>query len=189
MKKLFLAAFALLVYGGAVAQEAGQIRLSPGFIYGSKAGVEEVSSGASFDVDEKGQIGGSASIEIFPVDRFSVVGTYEIYLNSDFEDPAFNFSSRYSVINIDARYIFLDQLVDLYLMGGVAMAKVDFEIEDTFSGITAESDDSETGFNAGAGILVPLSDTVSFNGQVKYQSAFDGQIVAGVGISFTILQF
>ncbi len=168
MKKftiLSLFAAFLLVGVSANAQEQGDIRVGAGLAIGTKAGVDE--SG------EKLGVGINLGGEYLITDAISLAPSYTFFFKSSVAGSDF---SR-SALNIDARYYFGESGV--YGLAGFSSVSAKVEVPG-FGSVST----SEGGLNIGAGIMYPLSDNLFANGQVKYQTPGEGQLVINAGVAF-----
>lgn len=156
IKKLFSLLLFIGIISAAQAQEKGAIRLSGALVYGTE--VEE--AGLNF--------GG----EYFFTDQISGGVSYSIFF---VPDPA-----SFNVLNIDGRYYFLNDKAQVYGLLGLANATSKFE--GNVFGVPFSVKDSELGLNIGGGLVYMLSDKVGLNGQVKYTTPFDGQLVLQGGV-------
>ncbi len=163
MKKFtILSLFAAFVLFGlsANAQEQGDIRVGAGLAYGTKAGIDASGS--------KGALGINFGAEYLITDAISIAPSYTIFFKSEVDLGAFGTAEfAPKALNIDARYYFTEN--GLYGLVG-------------FTSIGDAS--TESGLNIGAGIMYPLSDNLFANGQVKYQTPGDGQLVINAGVAF-----
>lgn len=144
----------------AFAQEEGAIRASGSFVYGT-------------EVEKAGlNLGG----EYFFADKISGGINFSIFFVED------NFN--YNVWNFDGRYYFLQDKLEVYGLLGLSVATSKFS--GTFGGVPFTSKDTETGLNIGAGVLYPVGDKLGINGQIKYATPFDGQMVFQAGVTYRI---
>lgn len=168
MKKftiLSLFAAFLLVGVTANAQEQGDIRVGAGLALGTKAAIDESGSKLGLGIN----VGG----EYLITDQISIAPSYTYFFESsvtvDSGFGTFEAKQQLSALNIDARYYFSDN--GLYGLAG-------------FSNLSADGGGSEAGLNIGAGIMYPMSDSMFLNGQVKYQTPGEGQLVINAGVAF-----
>lgn len=160
MKKISITLVLFSIVSLAFAQEKGAIRLSGALAYGTE--IEEL--GINF--------GG----EYFFTNEISGGINYTIFLVSD---PA-----SYNELNFDGRYYFLKEKAQVYGLLGLSSATSKFE--GTVFGVPFSVKDSEVGLNIGAGVVYPLSDKVGLNGQLKYATPFNGQLVLQGGVVFRV---
>lgn len=182
MKKVLLSVVALvLIAGASFAQEQGQIRLTAGLALGSKAAIDD-------DGDEKLGAGINIGGEYFFTDAISAAPSYTYFFKSTVGEDPNEFSYRISSLNLDGRYYFLTEGVQVYGMAGLAFLSLQAESTTDFFGtpITVEVDDNETGLNIGGGVVLPLGESVGLNGQIKYQTPGDGQLVLNAGVVFSL---
>ncbi len=168
MKKftiLSLFAAFLLVGVSANAQEQGDIRVGAGLAIGTKAGVDDTG-------DSKLGLGINLGGEYLITDAISIAPSYTFFFKSSVGGTDFSTSS----LNIDARYYFGESGV--YGLAGFASAST----KAVAAGFSVST--SEGGLNIGAGIMYPLSDNLFANGQVKYTTPGDGQLVINAGVAF-----
>jgi len=167
MKKLLLIAFAV-VFGATTmnAQEQGDIRVGVKGVYGTEVGVDG------------GGMGVNVGAEYLVTDVISVAPSYTMFFESEEDILGSTFTSQVTAINIDGRYYFLTDDLQVYGMAGISLltVKVDFGF--------GELEANETGINVGGGVIKPLSDNFNIEGQVKYQTETD-QIVIGAGVSLS----
>ena len=166
MKKILFTAFSVFAFAIAVNAQQGTFRGSVGLAYG-------------FDIEEAGL---NIGAEYLFTDEISAAPSFTTFFVGD--------GLSYNSINIDGKYYFVTDDTLIYgLLGlGIASAEFEFTIFDPFTGstITFEDDDSDTGLNFGAGLLHPVSDRIYINGQLKYATAFDGQVVFQAGVAVNI---
>lgn len=171
MKK-FIYALSVFMLAGIItvnAQEQGKIRILGGLAYGTKSAIDVNST------EGKGGIGFYIGGEYFFTDQISAAPTYEMWKSSE-SGVDYTLSS----INIDGRYYFVSDELSIYGLAGISLLKGKVE-----SGGFSVSDD-ETGLNIGGGVVYQLSDKFGLNGQLKYQTPGDGQLVLGAGIAFSL---
>lgn len=166
MKKLLLTATLIAIFGfAATAQEQGDIRVGAGLAIGTKAGVDD-------DGSDKMGLGINLNGEYLITDVISIAPSYTMFFKNTVGGADFSLSA----LNIDVRYYFSD--MGLYGLAGFSSAKAKAE----GGGFTVS--DTEGGLNIGAGIMLPLSDNLFANGQVKYTTPGDGQLVINAGVAF-----
>ncbi|MBC5772922.1 outer membrane beta-barrel protein [Pontibacter sp. KCTC 32443] len=176
MKKILLAlGLVVLATGATMAQEQGQINAKAGLALGTKASVDD-------DGDAKMGLGINLGGEYFFTDAISIAPTYTLFFPTKIGETKI----IPSVLNLDGRYYFNANGLSLYGTAGLAVQSVKVKWEG----------DSDTGnlttFNLGAGILYPLADKISLDGQLKLMGGdedetFDGaQFVLSAGISYRI---
>ncbi len=154
------------------AQEKGQIRLSAGLALGTEVAINETGAAAG--------VGINIGAEYFFSDIISIAPSYTTFFKSELGLS----SLKFSAINIDGRYYFATDGVQLY--GLVGLASVTIKSEFDFLGTPLSLKASETGLNIGAGAIFPLSDNLGINLQAKYQTPGNGQIVINGGIVFSL---
>lgn len=165
MKKLLLTATLIAIFGfAATAQEQGDIRVGAGLALGTKAGV---------DADgEKMGLGINLNGEYLITDVISIAPSYTMFFKNSVGGADFSLSA----LNIDVRYYFGES--GLYGLAGFSSLKAKAE----GGGFTVT--DTEGGLNIGAGVMLPLSDNLFANGQIKYTTPGDGQLVINAGVAF-----
>lgn len=173
MKKItILTLFAAFLFAGTVAnaQEKGDIRAGLGLAAGTKASADEDTG------ETKLGLGINVQGEYLITDALSFAPSYTIFFKTEFDGGG---EIKPSVLNLDVRYYVTDS--GIYVMAGAAVQKIKF----------TGGDNSATGLNFGAGIVKPISDSMSFNGQAKFMTAddeetFDGaQLVLNAGVVFS----
>lgn len=166
-KLLALALVGLFAINGAMAQEQGDMRAGLGLVLGTKAGFDEGG--------EKLGIGLAPSFEYMITDVISGAVSYDWYFKSSVGSVDINVS----YLNIDGRYYFMTDDVQVYGLAGLGIGMSKVKV-----GGDSESD-SETGLNLGAGANFPLSDALGLNAEAKYQTAGEGQLAIKAGVFFT----
>lgn len=191
MKKLvFSLLIVLMATGVSFAQEQGEIRLGASIALGTKAGLDEGGAKIGPGIN----VGG----EYFITDEISGSLNYTYFFKSSYDATYFGSTvestSRRSSFNIDGKYYFMSDNVQVYGLAGLAFMNVKStstseqmnwntgQTETT----TLEYKDGETGVNIGGGVVVPLTDVMGFNGQLKYQTPGDGQLVVNAGIVYSL---
>ena len=163
MKKLLLTTALVAIFGfAATAQEQGDFRIGAGLAAGTKAAFDEEGT--------KLGLGINFGAEYLITDAISIAPSYTLYFKSEVDLGGFGtIESSPKALNIDVRYYFGESGV--YGLAG-------------FTNVGDE--EKESGLNIGAGIMYPLSDNFFLNGQAKYQTPGEGQLVfnAGVAIGF-----
>lgn len=157
MKKIIITSLVFCCFISlAQAQEKGEIRVGASLIYGT-------------DVDKLGvNFGG----EYLITENISAAPSYSIFFT---DSPL-----KYNVLNIDGRYYFkTGEGPQLYGMLGYtsATAKVD-----TGFGTYKATDG---GLNIGGGIVYPLGGNFGINGQLKYTTPGNGQLVLQGGVIYS----
>ena len=160
MKKLLLS-FALVAFFGlaATAQEQGLIRATGGLAYGT-------------EVEELGiNIGG----EYLITDVISGGANFTYFFTPE--------NITWTEFNIDGKYYFLTDGPYVYGLAGIGI--VSYKVDVDFGPFGSSSvSDSATGLNIGAGAIFPLSDNFGIQTQLKYNTAYDGQLVIQGGVAF-----
>ena len=167
--------FALTVH----AQEQGLIRAGAGLVLGTKSGISD--TGGS-----KSGIGINIGGEYFATDIISVAASYTTFFKSEIGVVGAQSSVKYNSLNIDGRYYFDMDGIQLYGLAGLSFASFKSESTIDFFGLpnTTTFTDSKTGLNIGGGIVLPLADKIGFNGQLKYNTPLE-QIALGAGVFYT----
>jgi len=176
MKKITLL-FALVVGFAfiASAQEQGEIRASLGLVLGTKSAIGDSGTKAGIGLN----IGG----EYFVTDIISVAPSYTTFFKSEIGVTGAASSVKYGSFNIDGRYYFAVDGIQIYGLAGLSFASL--KSTSNFLGFgPLEFKDSKTGLNIGGGIVLPLADNIGFNGQLKYNTPLE-QIVLGAGVFYT----
>lgn len=156
-----------------MAQEQGDIRARVGLALGTKASADEDTG------DVKAGLGINLGAEYMITDAISIAPSYTMFFKTEFTGGG---EIKPSIFNIDARYYFGES--GIYGLAGLAMQAVKFE-----GGGFSQTNNATT-FNLGAGIELPISDNLNFNGQLKYmgtddeETFEDPQLVVNAGVSF-----
>ena len=140
----------------AQAQEQGDIRATVSLAYGTEAEEVGLNIGGEYLITDK--ISGGASYTTF------------------FVPDGLSFTS----INIDGRYYFASAGAQVYGLAGIGIVEIGVDL-----GPFGSATINETGVNLGLGAHIPLSGKLGALGQVKYNTAFDGQLVLQGGVAFT----
>lgn len=154
-----------------MAQDQGQIRLGGSLALGSKAGIN--------DTGNKLGVGINFGGDYFIIDNLSAGLSYSYFFKSSYTINTIEISQRISSVNIDGKYYFLNDPINVYGLLGFSVLSVTAGI----NGTTSSS--SELGINLGAGVDYPLSDKLSLNGQLKFNSPFE-QLVINLGVFYTL---
>ena len=169
MKKYYLTATLVAIFAfTSNAQEQGDIRIGAGLAIGTKAK-------AGVDATKLG-FGINLGAEYLFTDVISLAPSYTFFFKSNVA----GLEASPSAINIDARYYFGES--GLYGLAGFSYVKT--KTEGSFFGTPISDSVKEGGLNIGAGIMYPISDNLFANGQVKYQTPGEGQLVINAGIAF-----
>ncbi len=179
MKKVLLTATLVAFFGfAATAQEQGEIRAGAGLAFGTKSAIDEGGTKMGIGIN----IGG----EYFATDVISVAPSYTFFFPSEISSGGAKQKVSYGAFNLDGRYYFGDGDVQFYGLAGLSFLSFKNEISGTGTGFDGTIKDSETGLNIGAGVMYPLGDGMFLNGQMKYQTPGEGQLVINAGIAFNI---
>ncbi len=150
-KRLLILLFAFFTMSATYAQDKSPLKLYAGLNYGTDISELGIAAGVEFGLAEK--------INLAP--NF----TY-FFTPSEF--------SAYS-ISADGKYIFTDGGPQIYGLLGLTIGIVSVDLGP--GSVTS----SEFGINVGAGITQPISDKISFNGQLRYNTPFEQvEFMAGV---------
>lgn len=182
MKKLLSSlSLCLLLIGGLSAQGEGQLNVNGGLAIGTEAGISD-------DGDASLGFGLNLGGEYFVTDIISVAPSYTYFFKDEIDEAGFSASIRLSALNFDGRYYFLTEEVNVYgLLGGsILFGKFEREVDLFGFRQSIEDTDSEFGINIGGGLVYPLEDNFSLGGQVKYQTAGDGQLVFNASLIYAI---
>lgn len=179
-------AFATVFSFAATAQEQGQFAASASFAYGTASGIND-------DGDQTGSPGFNIGLEYFVTDKISIAPSYTMFFKSEVDFAgAGSASLSVNSINIDGRYYFLTDGLNVYGLFGVGIVGATGESEITvpFLGTTTvENSESTTGLNIGAGILLPVNEMIGIGAQAKYNTAEvggdggDAQLVINLGLN------
>lgn len=154
-----------------MAQDQGQIRIGGSLALGSKAGIN--------DTGNKLGVGINVGGDYFVIDNLSAGLSYTYFFNSSYTINGIDISQRISSVNIDGKYYFLNDPVNVYGLLGLSIASATVKVNGT------SSSSSEVGINLGAGVDYPINDKLSLNGQLKYNSPFE-QLEINLGVFYTI---
>lgn len=188
MKKLLLSLMVVFIAAGvSLAQEQGEIRLSAGLALGTEAGVDD-------DGGNKLGVGINLGGEYLITDVISAGINYTYFFKSSIGEGDLESSYRLSSFNIDGKYYFLTDNIQVYGLAGIAVMGIKIEYTDVdvdfttgeMTTVKRDFKDSETGLNIGGGVILPLTDVVGFNGQLKYQTPGTGQLVLSAGIVYSL---
>ena len=179
MKKVLITVFTICAFAAAVNAQQGKIRVGAGLAAGTEAAIDD---------DGSEQIGFGINIggEYFITDAISVAPSYTFFFESEVDVLGFESSIRLNSLNIDGRYYFLQDNIEVYGLAGLSFASVNTTTTIDLFGqpTTVEADGNETGLNIGGGVVLPLGDSFGLNGQIKYNTPLEQLILqAGVLIS------
>ncbi len=148
--------------------------------YGTEAGLDE-------DGDTKGGLGIHVGGEYFFTENISVAPSFTYFFKSKIDFFGGEMSGQVSTLDIDGRYYFASsEKVSFYGLAGltVGFAKVEVNGDDGWMG-SSDASDNKAGLNIGAGLVFPLTETLDFNAQLKYNTPLE-QLVLQAGIAFPI---
>ncbi len=160
------------------AQDQGQIRVGASLAIGTKAGINDTGG-------EKLGMGLNFGGDYFVIDKLSIAPSYTFFFKSTYRvlDSGFEFDLSVSSFNIDGKYYFLTEGINVYGLLGVSFARVKSTL--SILGSPIEVSANETGINIGGGVDYMLSDKLYLNGQVKYNTPLE-QLVISVGVGYVI---
>lgn len=168
-KILLFAAAALFICSTSFAQEQGDMRAGIGVVLGTAAGFD--------DGGHKMGVGITPSFEYVFADAMSGNVSYDFYFKSDLTGGSITYSS----FNIDYRYYFMTDDMEVYGLAGLGFVGLKSEVTGAGS-----VNSNATGLNLGAGANFGLSDSMGINVQVKYctaQSAIGTDEKANIAIN------
>ncbi|RAU81748.1 porin family protein [Pontibacter arcticus] len=181
MKTFLLALLvAVMAAGTTFAQEQGKFKLGAGLAYGSEAALDE-------DLDSKGGLGVHIGGEYFFNEKISFAPSFTYFFKSKIDFFGGEMSGRVSTLDLDARYYFAkSEKVSFYGMTGLTVGFAKLEVSGDDNWMDADDvSDNKAGVNLGAGMVLPITEKVDFNAQVKYNTPLE-QIAIQVGIAFPI---
>ncbi len=187
MKKSLVMIAVLVVLGTITrvqAQDKGQIRVSAALAMGTKAAISDTGG-------EKLGMGINIGGDYFVIDKLAISPSYTFFFKSSVgSGTTGEVSLKVSSFNVDAKYYFLTNGVNLYGIGGLsfATAKATVSIPDFglgFGGLNTTAKDNKVGVNIGAGVDFGLGEKLFLNGQVKYNTPIE-QLVINLGVGFII---
>ncbi|MEM1407750.1 MAG: outer membrane beta-barrel protein [Bacteroidota bacterium] len=191
MKKLGFIIVCILSFGYLKAQEVGKINVFGGFVLGTAAGIDD-------DGSSKAQLGVNLGVEYFITNEISAAPSYTSFFESEAGADGAELTAKYNAINLDGRYYFYENEFRLYGLLGIAILNSEIENPPFLSGVGGGGtsvitftpgetiDDTDVGLNLGGGIVLPIVERLGFNGEIKYQTPGDGQLVLKAGILFGI---
>ncbi len=185
MKKVFTVIAVLALISTA---SFAQFKVGGGLTLGSKMGISD-------DGDEKMGFGVNVRGDYYFSEKFSVSPGFTYF----FPGSPDGIDLSAWQVNADAHYHFVkNEGFSFYGIGGLnySHSKYEFDSSDIFdglgdeygelvdgvldmAGVSAEDTDNEIGFDLGVGVNFS-----KFFGEVKYDTAFDGQLAITVGILF-----
>lgn len=180
--KLFALIALMAISSQSWAQDQGQIRVGGSLALGTKAGISDTG-------DSKLGVGINIGGDYFIIDNLSAGISYTFFFKSSVSYPdglggTYELSQSRGAFNIDGKYYFLTDPVRVYGLLGISIGSAKVTTDVLGSPFTVS--DSETGVNIGAGVDYPLSDKLALNGQLKYSSPYDGQLVINLGVFYSI---
>lgn len=160
------------------APERSKMNVIGGLVLGSNAGIDKsgigINLGGEYFFTDK--IAAAPSITYFLRSKTQVSTWYGTYTSG----------VRAFAIDLDGRYYFgAKDNFSFYGLAGLAIASVKAFTEDSEGKKLAEATDSKTGINLGAGVVYPLNEKVSLNGQIKYNTPME-QFAIQAGIIIPI---
>ncbi|WP_242928696.1 outer membrane beta-barrel protein [Pontibacter vulgaris] len=161
-----------------VAQEEGKMRVGAGLVYGTEAGIEN------------GGIGINIGGEYFFTEQIAAAPslTYFFKTEAEFSNGwgKYTSSARSFTINLDGRYYFAEKGgADFYGLAGLTFASSKVEMKDSEDKVYGEAKANKVGLNLGAGLIYPINEKLSFNGQLKYNTPMK-QIELQAGVTFPL---
>ena len=178
MKKLtilsFVASFMLFGFS-AIAQTQGEIRAGLGLALGTEAAIDD-------DGSSKIGLGINIGGEYLVTDVIGVAPSYTTFFESSVGTGTSEISVKLSSFNIDGRYYFLTDDLQVYGLFGISIASSKTTTPVIF-GFGGEFSDSETGINIGGGVNLPFGDNLLGNAQAKYNTPLE-QLVLQFGVSY-----
>ncbi len=167
---------AMAISKQSLAQDQGQIRVGASLALGTKSAISDTGS-------EKMGIGINIGGDYFVIDKLSIAPSYTFFFKSSLEEDGYDISIKVSSFNIDGKYYFLTDGINVYGLFGISFASI--KAETNFLGTPIEISDSETGINIGGGVDYALTDKLYLNGQLKYNTPLE-QLVINLGVGFNI---
>jgi Outer membrane protein beta-barrel domain len=155
LNKVFLTILICSTSVMSFAQEKGQFNASATYVFGA-------------GIAANGGI--NMGIEYFISPKITAAPSYTHYFSSGI---------KYGEFNVDARYYFLWGHVQLYGIAGYTNLNVNGNFP-----IFGDVDESESGYNVGAGIYFPSGNRLFFTAQIKYASTLDGQAYYQAGVAY-----
>ncbi|MEM9857376.1 MAG: outer membrane beta-barrel protein [Bacteroidota bacterium] len=186
--RCLLIIFLISISVNAISQVAGKIRAFGGFALGTEAGINN-------DGSSSAQLGFTLGGEYFVTDQISAAPSYTYFFKSEIGSDN---SVKFSAVNLDGRYYKEFNAVTLYGLFGIAIVRSKVELPPRIvsvggggTTVTTFTDgetitDSDAGLNFGGGVIIPFADRLGFNGQIKYQTPGNGQLVLNAGVVFDI---
>ncbi|MEO9967779.1 MAG: outer membrane beta-barrel protein [Reichenbachiella sp.] len=167
-KLLVLALVGIFAFSSVQAQEQGDMRASIGLALGSIAGID--TNNGEFKMG----LGITPGFEYVFVDAMSANASYDFYFKTEENGGEY----KYSSFNIDYRYYFMTDDLQVYGLAGLGFVKVD---------LGAAGSASDTGLNLGLGAIYPIADAVGIHAQLKYNTKkaqdFSGDEKANLAIN------
>ncbi|MDH5366147.1 MAG: porin family protein [Cyclobacteriaceae bacterium] len=163
------------------AQTKGQIRVSGGLALGSKAALNDKGVPTfGFGVN----IGG----DYFITDAIGVHPSYSYFLESTNTVSEFGITNasslKVSSINVDGKYYFLSNVVNVYGLVGLSIAS-STETFEPFGGFSETVSATNVGGNVGVGADYTVIDKIFANAQVKFNTPLE-QLVINIGVGYII---
>lgn len=165
------------------AQQKGQIRAGGSLALGTSSAISDTGA-------EKLGIGINLGGDYFITDVISIAPSYTFFFKSSYQLLGVDLSLKSSSFNIDGKYYFLTEVVNVYGLAGLSIATVNTETTidlTSFGGgiETVSAKASEAGLNIGGGVDYGLSDKLYLNGQLKYNTPLS-QLVINFGVGYNI---
>ncbi|MCF6361735.1 MAG: outer membrane beta-barrel protein [Cyclobacteriaceae bacterium] len=194
-KKLTLLVLGFLIFTGAqsIAQEKGKIRVGSALVIGTETGLAD-------DGGSKLGVGLNFGGDYFIMDNLSISPSYSFFFESSYSEifessPGFSpglgakYSSRFSVFNIDGKYYFSTEHINLYGLLGLTLTRE--KTGASYINVPNNIDlipnpdviNNNTGLNIGVGVDLGLSDKIYLNSQINYNTPLE-QLVINFGVGF-----
>lgn len=119
-----------------------------------------------------GNGGINIGVDYFITPKIAAAPSYTHYFSSGIDYGEFNF---------DAQYYFSLGSVQLFGIVGYTNLNVNGNVP-----LFGDINESESGYNVGAGIYFPSGDRLSFSLQIKYASTLNGQAYYQAGIAYRL---
>lgn len=189
---LLILGYLFLIGAQSIAQEKGQIRVGASLAMGTKATINDTGN-------SKLGMGINIGGDYFIIDNLSFSPNYSSFFKSSYYPETFappsgfgvKYSLHFSSLNIDGKYYFLTEKINLYGLLGFSFTRKKtrasyINVPNNIDLLPFPDDvNNNIGINIGAGVDFDLSDKFFLNGQVKYNTPLE-QLVIGVGVGYVI---
>ncbi len=188
---LLVLGYLFLISAQSIAQEIGQIRVGASLAMGTNAATNDAG-------DSKLGMGINIGGDYFIIDNLSFSPNYSSFFESPYSKTfgsptgfGVKYFLRISSLNIDGKYYFFKERVNLYGLLGLSFTREETQasyinVPNTIDVLPIPDDvNNKTGINIGAGVDYFLSDKLYLNGQVKYNTPLS-QLVIGIGAGYVI---